>query len=885
LGWHFFSTDSPGTGFNIYRSETSGSDYHIINSTPIVDSTNYIDSKREVSKNYYYIVKPINHGAEGRPSNEAIVTGQNMPIDYALKFKTPGYTMLNLGDLDGNGLFDFITQEPRIVNADRICPGTELIGTTDYDCFEQNRKLSNGETYQLAAYNDKGQFLWRFDTHLGQSAKDSQSPHSTNFTVFDLDKDGMAEVITIIKDDNDYKLARLDGRTGNILNKSEAFPSYWMQDSSNDYFRIYLAVAYLDGGNPSIVLQPHRGRGSCGNPPGDPKAQDSRIVAFDKNLNKLWEATGGDCIAGHGIEVLDADDDGKDEILMGDNLIDDNGTLKWSRRSGHVDVMAPGDIDPENPGLEIFFGWETNAKMELVSARNGQVLWTIPNKQHIDSGAIANLTSHAGLECIAIDIANSAENESSKTPYLINAQGKLLSNPRIWGRYTVIHWSDDDISNFLVGEKSKVKILTYNRSVIKSFNETFSHKWEEPLAVDILGDWRDEVILQGDDGTLYVFTNTNLAKSRKITPLQDRLYRLGLTKFNQGYYKSLNRSGVYFDMRTQTCNEQGGNTCGPEETCSGNWLSISNADLCCDGNCIARPPTITDVAAISKENSSTIIWNTDQLATSQVEYGLTKEYQIKSSLDPEPLFTSSHSIELKGLNPETTYHYKVISMNKNGLTGTTSMDSTFTTLPDERANLSIPMGLQATPENNGLKIKLKWNKYKNDEGISFIIQRRVNSNLNNNAWKTIKILSKDQTSYTDTELAPETTYYYRIKVGLGQIYSKYSKEVSATTVKDLLKKPLLNKTIIFQGNNVALSWTVLNEDISGVELQRRLNSSEKKEWTIISTLPKGRTFYEDSSIKPGRYDYRVRSRNGNQVSEYSNIRTVQIGKNLKSGRD
>ena len=54
----------------------------------------------------------------------------------------------------------------------------------------------------------------------------------------------------------------------------------------------------------------------------------------------------------------DVDGDGRDEIVLGSVVLDDNGTALWSTGFGHPDKCFVTDIDPERPGLEIFYAYE-----------------------------------------------------------------------------------------------------------------------------------------------------------------------------------------------------------------------------------------------------------------------------------------------------------------------------------------------------------------------------------------------------------------------------------------------------------------------------------------------------------------------------------------------
>src|SRR5262249_7935956 len=89
------------------------------------------------------------------------------------------------------------------------------------------------------------------------------------------------------------------------------------------------------------------------------------------------------------------------------------------------------------------------------------------------------------------------------------------------------------------------------------------------------------------------------------------------------------------------------------------------------------PPVISFVSVLPFTDTSVLVdWTTNQLADSQVSYGLTAAYDHTSGLDPT--LTASHGQVLTGLDPSTTYHYRVTSRNSLGLTAS-SGDLTFTT--------------------------------------------------------------------------------------------------------------------------------------------------------------------------------------------------------------
>jgi hypothetical protein len=91
-------------------------------------------------------------------------------------------------------------------------------------------------------------------------------------------------------------------------------------------------------------------------------------------------------------------------------------------------------------------------------------------------------------------------------------------------------------------------------------------------------------------------------------------------------------------------------------------------------------PTILNIQAEDITPTSVgIVWVTDELATSIVQYGLTTSY---SNAVTNSARVINHSMALTGLSPETLYHYRVRSVDAAG-NMRTSGDMTFTTaVPD-----------------------------------------------------------------------------------------------------------------------------------------------------------------------------------------------------------
>ncbi len=98
-------------------------------------------------------------------------------------------------------------------------------------------------------------------------------------------------------------------------------------------------------------------------------------------------------------------------------------------------------------------------------------------------------------------------------------------------------------------------------------------------------------------------------------------------------------------------------------------------------------PLISNVRASPGPNSSAILWSTDEPSNSLVEYGIGSGLGLSSPLSSQ--LTTSHSITLQGLAPDTLYYYRVKSADASQNQAASQLFS-FTT-PSNIAAPSCPM--------------------------------------------------------------------------------------------------------------------------------------------------------------------------------------------------
>ncbi len=179
---------------------------------------------------------------------------------------------------------------------------------------------------------------------------------------------------------------------------------------------------------------------------------------------------------------------------------------------------------------------------------------------------------------------------------------------------------------------------------------------------------------------------------------------------------------------------------------AGNWSASVTDTIAWD----TTAPTISGVIASNQTgNSATVGWTTNEPATSQVEYGLTTSYGTLTPIDNALL--TSHSVNLTGLLPGTTYNYRVRSKDAAG-NERIDTNNTFATLAQiDLIPPSVPDNLAAAAVSAS-QINLTWSASTDNVAV-------VGYDVFRNG---VQISSPTSNSFQDTNLTPTTNYIYTV---------------------------------------------------------------------------------------------------------------------------
>ena len=560
VSWRLFGNDPAAVAFNLYRSANGGAASKINGATPLTTTTDYTDTPANLSTTTYsYFVRPVINSVEQADSETASIaattavksylslplrtdTGPNGPYDVKFAW---------VGDLDGDGDYDFIV--------DRISTQAAPNSSSPDNKYEQF----------LEAYTNTGVFLWRMAMGPNSVYQYAYEPGSSaisigdtdNVTVYDMDGDGKAEVIvrtangvtvknaagtqvaTITAANNTTQfLSVINGETGAELGRA-TMPNAWSQHGT---LTNKAMIAYLDGKRPSVVMYGYNRADSL--------AFYRQFTAFDYRngvVTQRWTLAQDQSVLpgseGHQIRVADVDNDGKDEICDLGHVIDDNGTQLFHNELTHGDRFHIADIDPDRPGLETYAIQQLNPSMmttALYDSATGKMIkkWYANGLVDVGRGMAADITAaHKGYEIY------------STQPGIFDSKGQQIYANNVWAPEGL--WWDGDLGReFIDGAGSGALNPVVNKfnattgvsdRLFSIYNDNGTYSTHQAYGGrpafwgDILGDWREEIVLVASDySELRIYTTTTAATNRLYTLMHNPQYRCQTT--TKGYVQASN---------------------------------------------------------------------------------------------------------------------------------------------------------------------------------------------------------------------------------------------------------------------------------------------------------------------------------------------------------
>ncbi|MCR4613179.1 MAG: rhamnogalacturonan lyase [Bacteroidaceae bacterium] len=543
FSWRWLKSDSDNVYFNILKNGKR------LNPKPITSSTFFktldADFSAATAPDYVLQVMETNSMSCLLVNPEAdylSITLHKPEGGVAPDGRRYNYTAndASVGDVDGDGEYEIILKWEPTNARDNSHDG--YTGHVLFDCY----RLS-------------GEHLWRID--LGPNIR--AGAHYTQFMVYDLDGDGRAELVMKTADgtrdgvgqcigdstanyvgqsgralgrilDGPEYLSVFDGLTGRNLYTADYVPSRgrladWGDTYGNRSERYLACIAYLDGIHPSVVMcRGYYTRTVLAAWDWDGTTLRQRWV-FDTDLPPWCDYAGQ---GNHNLRVADVDADGCDEITYGSMAVNNDGTGLYNTRMGHGDALHQMPFYPDSTTLQV---WDVHENRRdgstLRDAHTGRLIFQVRSNTDVGRGMAADIDpTNAGVEMWSAD-SRGIRNVRGE---VVAEQVRIPVNFAVW-------WDGDLLREMLDHERiSKYNWTTHLCELIKDFSLEcrFNNgsKSNPCLSADIVGDWREEVIVRtADSRQLRIYTTTHPTSHRIPCLMEDIPYRLSVATENVGY--------------------------------------------------------------------------------------------------------------------------------------------------------------------------------------------------------------------------------------------------------------------------------------------------------------------------------------------------------------
>jgi rhamnogalacturonan endolyase len=583
LSWRLLGTDAPDLAFNVYRS-SAGKTVRL-NQTPLTGATTWVDSTADFANDLAYFVRTVSVAGEGEASKSFRLPANSPARDY-LSIPTllpEGYHAndASVGDLDGDGQYEIIVHvagrgrdnsqggmtDPPIFHAYRldgtllwqIQLGKNIREGAHYNPFlvydfdgdgpaELICRTADGTIDGVGKVIGDPDADWRIPdrselgTGFGTGPEQRRVRQPRRRVSGDAGKIlSGPEYLTVFEGQTGKAIDTVtyvpDRAPGNDSPSKQQQKQIWGDDYGNRIDRFLATVAYLDGQRPTAVMT----RGYY---------TRTVLAAWDFRDGKLikrwtfdsdkagppdntnpWRGQGN-----HSIATADVDDDGRDEIIFGAMVIDDDGSGLYSTKLGHGDAQHTGDLNPARPGLETWSIHENDKPAadfigtEMRAAKSGEILFVGTRGRDVGRGMAADIDPrHPGCEVwggsrIMLSSDGTAIGPSPRSQNMaIWWDGDLLRE--LLDGVTINNW------DYHAGQEQR--LFDGRRHGLAANNGSKSNPC---LVADILGDWREELVARTlDNRELRIYVTTEPTDHRLRTLMHDAQYRIGIAWQNVGY--------------------------------------------------------------------------------------------------------------------------------------------------------------------------------------------------------------------------------------------------------------------------------------------------------------------------------------------------------------
>lgn len=319
-------------------------------------------------------------------------------------------------------------------------------------------------------------------------------------------------------------LIYMNGKTGALYQKTD-FPlkrlesgetklkSAWGDDYGHRSSKYFFGAPFLDGRTANLFMARGiytRHKMIAMNLDKASHQWSERWRWNNNSKSSSWYGQGN-----HNFVIADVDEDGRDEIVYGSMVIDDNGCGLSTTGLGHGDAMHVSDFDPYRKGLEVFACNEDKPKMNYRNGTTSEFYYRLTGSGDDGRALMDNFTNDypgAVGRSVGSGMVNALRSNTT-----IDALSGDTFIP--WGELNFrIYWDGDLCSEILnspgTAKEAKIEKPGTGRLFTSSgCNMNNDSKNNPCFQGDIIGDWREEIVVRRGTGLRVYSTGLNTTYS------------------------------------------------------------------------------------------------------------------------------------------------------------------------------------------------------------------------------------------------------------------------------------------------------------------------------------------------------------------------------------
>ena len=209
-------------------------------------------------------------------------------------------------------------------------------------------------------------------------------------------------------------------------------------------------------------------------------------------------------------------------------------------------------------------------------------------------------------------------------------------------------------------------------------------------------------------------------------------------------------------------------------------------------------PVISNIQTVVSDSTVTISWDTDELATSHVAYGLDDTYSATPETDGT--FDTQHSVTITGLTEQTDYHFQISSTDASGNTSSEA-DDVFTTEATPDTTAPVISNIQTVVSDS--TVTISWDT---DEPATSNIAYGLDDSYS--ATPETDGTSDTQHSVTLTGLTELTEYHFQISSAdaSGNVSSEADDVFTTEATPDTTAPVISNIQTEVSDSTATISW-------------------------------------------------------------------------------